>query len=124
MNMWMRGGESTVRREEDDGGDDGGGDGGGGGMQEILEISDREQTVTRMRDKHSLIHQTWAHLSLVALLGTQTRSSGVKLLGNDAQELSLVLGSVAVRGAYVHHLEEERHACVERNTKERGTETV
>lgn len=72
-----------------------------------------------MRHKHSLIHQTGPYLSLVALLGAQTRSSGVKLLGNDAQELSLVLGSVAVRRADVHHLEEERHTCVQREIQKR-----
>lgn len=73
-----------------------------------------------MRHKHSLVHQTGPYLGLVALLGAQTRSSGVKLLGNDAQELGLVLGSVAVRRADVHHLEEERHTCVRRETQKRG----
>lgn len=72
-----------------------------------------------MRHKHSPGHRTGPYLSLVALLGAQTRSSGVKLLGNHAQELSLVLGSVAVRRADVDHLEEERHTCVRRGIQKR-----
>lgn len=44
----------------------------------------------------------------MALLGSQTRSRRVKLLGDDAQKLGLVLRSVAVRRADVHHLEDGR----------------
>lgn len=69
--------------------------------------------------------QSGVYLGLVALLWAQTGSSSVKLLGYDAQELSLVLGSVAVRRADVHHLEEEGgQAGMGTNTKERRTETV
>lgn len=62
------------------------------------------------------------HLSFVALLRTQPGSWCVKLLGNDTQKLSLVLCSVAVRRADVHHLERERDADTERRAEERGTE--
>lgn len=49
-----------------------------------------------------------AHLGFVALLSPQTRAGGVELLGNDTQKLGLVLGSVAVRRADVHHLGRRR----------------
>lgn len=42
----------------------------------------------------------------------------MELLGNDAQELGLVLRSVAVRRTDVHHLEKDADA--ERYTRERG----
>lgn len=54
------------------------------------------------------VNQTEAHLGFVALLSPQTRAGGVELLGNDTQKLGLVLGSVAVWRADVHHLGRRR----------------
>lgn len=65
-----------------------------------------------------------SHLGLMALLGAQTRSWSVKLLGYNTQKLSLVLCSVAVRRTNVHHLEKSGGTDTERYTKERGTEAV
>lgn len=58
----------------------------------------------------------------MALLCTQSRSRSVKLLGHDTQKLSLVLCSIAVRRADVHHLEKDRDADAGRYAEERGTE--
>lgn len=70
------------------------------------------------------MNQTEAHLGFVALLGPQTRAGGVELLGNDTEKLGLVLGSVAVRRADVHHLGRRReggNGCGgERQGGERG----
>lgn len=91
-------------------------------MQEQSKIHTNERK-TQPDPPKTLGGQTGGYLSLVALLGTQTRSSGVKLLGYDTQELGLVLSSVAVRGADVHHLGDE-HVCTERDAEERRTEAV
>lgn len=59
------------------------------------------------------------HLGFVALLRTQSRSRSVKLLGHDTQKLSLVLCSIAVRRADVHHLEKDGDADAERYIQKR-----
>lgn len=71
-----------------------------------------------------LLLEKWTevHLGFVALLSTQSRSRSVELLGYDTQELGLVLCSVAVRRADVHHLERDRDTDTGRYTEERGTE--
>lgn len=60
------------------------------------------------------------HLGFVALLRTQPRSRSVKLLGYDAQKLGLVLRSVAVRRADVHHLEKDGDTRIRKDVQRRG----
>lgn len=66
------------------------------------------------------MNQTEAHLGFVALLSPQTRAGGVELLGNDTQKLGLVLGSVAVRRADVHHLGRRRGGGSGRGERQGG----
>lgn len=59
------------------------------------------------------------HLGFVTLLCSQPRSGRVELLWYDAQEFSLILCSIAVRRADVHHLERKRRRCREKYRAER-----
>lgn len=72
--------------------------------------------------KHTLVYVRAIHLGFVALLRTQPGSRSVQLLGHDTQKLSLVLCSVAVRRADVHHLEKDGDTHSKRYTEGRGTE--
>lgn len=70
------------------------------------------------------VNQTEAHLGFVALLSPQTRAGGVELLGNDTQKLGLVLGSVAVRRANVHHLGRRREGERRKAGREERTDAA
>lgn len=51
----------------------------------------------------------------MALLGSQTRTGRVELLGYDAEELGLVLRPVAVGGSDVHHLQRSKERTADRD---------